>query len=166
MKRFRHIIDLFLSLADAFFCSESGRLCFCADAFHLAWRALRKQYALCPIACASAGLFNTFSPGREWKEVARIQHDFEGNPLFVHKNGEKWGAASPNLPLVRRLKKVLSFKSKKEEEPAHFSSCYSTGMGYPHSFKDLSKSMRSKIMEAAIFFVGAWVHLKWNVPLR
>lgn len=58
------------------------------DTFHLAWRRIGTPYALVP-----------FPPRTLGASAAIVQHDFEGRPLFQHRNGQKWSLAQPARPV-------------------------------------------------------------------
>lgn len=59
------------------------------DTFHLAWRKLGYPYLLMPYANKSLG-----------NDAAIVQYDFEGEPLFQHRNGDKWSLHYKNTKLA------------------------------------------------------------------
>ncbi len=47
------------------------------DTFHLAWRKLNQDYALVPYGVSEF-------------QMGMVQHDWDGHPLFIHRNDGKW----------------------------------------------------------------------------
>ena len=66
------------------------------DTFHLAWHRCGCPYCLVPIVSRTLG-----------HSEAIVQHDFEGNPLFQHRNGAKW-------TISRRNNRIPGFAQEEE----------------------------------------------------
>jgi hypothetical protein len=59
------------------------------DTFHLSWRRLGLDYALVPYRSRTLG-----------DSEAMVQHDPSGEPLFQHRNGDRWSVRRPNRPIA------------------------------------------------------------------
>ena len=56
------------------------------DTFQLAWYATQTPFHMIPFYPGSAGRLENGN----YKSNTMIQHDLDGNPLFMHKNAHKW----------------------------------------------------------------------------
>ncbi|HEX4498579.1 MAG TPA: hypothetical protein VIE43_23075 [Thermoanaerobaculia bacterium] len=63
------------------------------DTFHLSWRRLGLDYALVPWRARDLG-----------DSAAMIQHDLNGEPLFQHRNGDRWSVRRPPRPIAGFLR--------------------------------------------------------------
>jgi hypothetical protein len=70
------------------------------DTFHVAWRRLLREYAMVPWGV------------RSLDDRAMAQHDFDGEPIFQHRNNAKWlldADANPRLEGFREEARCLDW---------------------------------------------------------
>lgn len=74
------------------------------DTFKFAWKALKQPYTMISAEVGFCGYAATSNP-LLCKGIAMVQHDFEGNILFIHQNLVKWDIVKDEEQLWEKIKR-------------------------------------------------------------
>jgi glycosyltransferase involved in cell wall biosynthesis len=79
------------------------------DTFHMAWRMLDQPYSMTPHAVNP--LPAEPAPAFQYRGPVLLQHDFEGNVVFQHRNFPKWIllGENPHYPGFQYEREILGF---------------------------------------------------------
>jgi len=86
------------------------------DTFKFAWSALRSRYFMIKTPVGFCGFSDTANKIYSWG-MSMVQHDFEGNIIFVHRNLFKWDITSDDETAWRSIKR---FKVDAKEKRFYF----------------------------------------------
>jgi len=81
------------------------------DTFKFSWYALKSAFVMVETEPAACGYLDE---KQEFSGIAMIQHDLDGNPLFVHRNLVKWDVTRYNERLFERIKMFKPNADNKE----------------------------------------------------
>lgn len=77
------------------------------DTFKFAWKALKTKYFMIPYPVGHCGYSNSRNE-RFNKGIAMVQHDTNGNILFIHQNLAKWDIVDNDEILWNKIKRFRS----------------------------------------------------------
>jgi alpha 1,2-mannosyltransferase len=92
------------------------------DTFRLSWKALGQSFYMVPVPVALGGYTNNEN---NFHGFSLVQHDVNGEILFLHRNAIKWSKSDPGQPLWTHIKrrkiggKHVAFKARSSEVVKH-----------------------------------------------